>query len=157
MLNFTHIAGLKNISDYNSKIGVGTDPVELTNSHLWRHGLNEFCDDDFPLEPDVFLKFGEGKMIKYHQPKLDHGSMTFTCLGILCDYLSAVSCYGCSPIENSGEPIPVALAGSMLKSSAEVLFANIIEYLPVLPRYQYDDLLYQLVRLLTRVLTLALK
>ena len=68
-----------NIADFNSKIQDGVNPVELTNSQEWRHGNQVFCQDVFPGEDMVFLKYFDGEMTKYTQPKVDQNVLHITC------------------------------------------------------------------------------
>ena len=69
-----------NIADFNSKTQVGVAPVELTNSSEWRHGNPAFCEDVFPQEDMIFLKYVDGHMMKYTQPKVEQ------------NLVSAISC-----------------------------------------------------------------
>ena len=64
-VNFSHVAGVGNIADFNSKTQVGVAPVELTNSSEWRHWNPAFCEDVFPQEDMIFLKYFDGDMVKY--------------------------------------------------------------------------------------------
>ena len=47
-ISFSHVAGIKNISDYNSKLVPGQYPISLINSTEWRHGNPGFTNSDFP-------------------------------------------------------------------------------------------------------------
>ena len=70
-VNFSHVAGVGNIADFNSKTQDGVDPVELTNSSECWHGNPAFCKDVFPQEDMIFPKYVDGDMVKYTQPKVD--------------------------------------------------------------------------------------
>ena len=71
-VNISHVAGVGNIADYNSKTVDGVDSVELKNSSEWRHGNPAFCEDVFPQEDMIFLKYINGHMVEveYIQPKV---------------------------------------------------------------------------------------
>ena len=79
-ISFSHVAGVKNISDFNYKLVPGQDPILLINSPEWRHGNPEFTNSDFPGEQNIFLQFKGGKMIFYKQPII----VKCSCLGQLC-------------------------------------------------------------------------
>ena len=70
-VDFSHVAGVGNISDYNSKTSFDSDPFLLVNSDDWRHGHTAFTDPVFPLEEMIYMKYVHGNLIKYQQPKMD--------------------------------------------------------------------------------------
>ena len=70
-IDFSHISGIVNIADYNSKTAIDVNPVDLVNSTEWRHGNANFTNDVFPGEDMIFMKFLNGVLVKYQQPKVD--------------------------------------------------------------------------------------
>ena len=91
-ISFSHVPGIKNISDYMSKLVPGQDPISLINSREWRHGNPELTNSDFPGEQNISLLFQSGKMTFYKQPVI----VKCTCLGQLCAISSTPApCQGC--------------------------------------------------------------
>ena len=77
-IDFSHVAGVGNIADFNSKTSFDSDPFLLVNSDDWRHGNIAFTDKEFPSEEMIFMKYLHGSLVKYQQPK-----RTRTCLQTL--------------------------------------------------------------------------
>ena len=70
-VDFSHVSGVLNIADYNSKTAVDVNPVDLVNSSEWGHENVGFTNDEFPGEEMIFFKYINGVMVKYQQPKVD--------------------------------------------------------------------------------------
>ena len=81
------MAGVGNISDYNSKTSFDSDPFLLVNSNDWRYGHKEFTDPVFPAEQMIYMKYLNGSLVKYQQPELDTNTPTnlTCCAGIIND------------------------------------------------------------------------
>ena len=144
-VDFFHVAGVGNISDYNSKTSFDSDPFLLVNSNDWRHGHKEFTDPVFPAEPMIYMKYLHGKLVKYQQPKLDTNTPT------------NLSC--CAGIIN--EPDVASSLGHFSIRNTNVHLEEMLHQLPTLPEPQYLSLLQrksliQVVRLLARVLSAVL-
>ena len=156
-ISFSHVAGVKNISDFNSKLVPNQDPIVLINSPAWRYGNPEFTDSDFPGQQNIFMQFKGGNMSFYKQPVI----VKCCCLGQLC--ITSPTPYqfqGCIP---AGDVIPAADAtpthvkNVFRSESAETGLTDLLFYLPIIPEVQYVRLmkryhLHKLVRLLSRVL-----
>ena len=56
-IDFSHVAGVGNIADYNSKTSFDSDPFLLVNSDDWRHGNVAFTAEQFPPEDMIFMKY----------------------------------------------------------------------------------------------------
>ena len=121
-VNFSHVAGVGNIADFNSKTQDGVNPVELTNTAEWRHGNPAFCQDVFPQEDMVFLKYVDGDMVKYTQPKVDQ------------NLVSTISC--CN--DETSQVTPVTF-GHFSIASQELKMEDMIRYLPILSEDQYQN------------------
>ena len=144
-VDFSHVAGIGNISDYNSKTSFDSDPFLLVNSSDWRHGHKEFTDPIFPAEPMIFMKYSHGKLTKYQQPKLDTNIPT------------NLSC--CAGIIKEHDVAPTL--GHFSIRNTNVDLEEMLHQLPTLPEIQYLSLLQrktliQAVRLLARVLSAVL-
>ena len=154
---FSHVAGVKNNSYFNSKLVPGQDPSVLINSPVWRFGNPEFSDSDFPGQHNIFMEFLGGNMSFYRQPII----VKCCCFGQLCVTGPDLHpCQGCTP---AGYAIPATDAGTThvtnaLKSeTAETGLTDLLFYLPIIPEVQYERLMrryhiHKLVRLLSRVL-----
>ena len=134
------MAGVGNIADYNSKTAVDVNPVELTNSSEWRHGNVAFTNDEFPGEDMIFLKYMNGVMVKYQQPKVDQS------------LAAKITC--CT--DETGQIMPKVTLGHFLVHNQSIELFDMISYLPVLPEKQYRHFiqskhLVQTVRLLSRI------
>ena len=54
-IDFSHVAGVGNIGDFNLKTAFDSDPF-LVNSDDWRHGNVAFTAEEFPSEDMIFMK-----------------------------------------------------------------------------------------------------
>ena len=116
-IDFSHVAGVLNIANYNSKTAVDVNPVELTNSSEWRHGNVAFTNDEFPGEEMIFLKYINGVMVKYQQPKVDQNQAA----KIIC----------CT--DETGQIMPTVALGHFSVYNQSIGLFDMISYLPVLP------------------------
>ena len=151
-ISFSHVAGIKNISDYNSKVVPGQDPISLINSTKWRHGNPKFTNSDFPGVQNIFLQFQGGKMSFYKQPVI----VKCTCLGQLCTSSpTPAPCQGCVTADVTQIHVNNVIVGKC--TNQETSLTDLLFHLPVLPGVQYVRLMkkyhiHKLVRLLSRVL-----
>ena len=83
---FYHIKGINNIADYNSKIPSDYDAISIINSTIWRQGLPEFCNYDFPQPDRVFMEVHEGQITNFRQPILDN--KICSCNGEFCTQIT---------------------------------------------------------------------
>ena len=57
-----HIEGTSNVADLNSKLPEDLDPIRIIESSIWRNGLHQFSNQDFPLKKDIYLTAQRGKL-----------------------------------------------------------------------------------------------
>ena len=144
-IDFSHVSGVLNFADYNSKTAVDVNPVDLVNSSEWRHGNVGFTNDVFLGEEMIFLKYINSVMVKYQQPKVDQ--------------TLAAKITWCTDGTDQTMPSIALVHFSVYNQSFELF--DMISYLPVLPEKQYRHFiqskhLVQTVRLLSRILIAAL-
>ena len=118
-ISFSHVAGVKNISDYNSKLVPNQDPILLINSPEWRHRNPEFTNSDFPGQQNIFLQFKGGKMSFYKQPVI----VKCSCLGQLCVTSPTLrQCQGCIPADMTPTHVNNVLISKSTDTSLNDLF-----------------------------------
>ena len=153
---FYHIRGAYNVADLNSKIPADYDTVGIINSEVWRNGLPEFKNQDFPPTDRIFLEAREGQMVNFRQPILDNKACQ--CNGEYCTQITRCNCVTCNntyilSLHNHAgfatmhsDPKPDAKKASQMPNLEGL---GILQYIPTLPSHQYQDLLrrYNLVRL----------
>ena len=133
-ISFSHVAGIKIISDYNGKLVPGQDPITLINSVEWRHGNQEFTDNNFPGVENIFLQFQNGKMTHYKQPVI----VKCSCFGQLCSINSAaVLCQGCVTADARQLHVNnILVAKTMIKDTS---LTYLLFHLPTHLRFNTSD------------------
>ena len=97
--------------------------LQLTNSQEWRHGNQAFCQDVFPGEDMVFLRYVDGDMTKYTQPKVDQNVLHKTC----CD--------------DKTNQVTTVTFGNFSVASQVIRLEEMIRMLPTLSEKQYDNII----------------
>ena len=100
-IDFSHVAGVGNIADYNSKTSFDSDPFLLVNSNDWRHGNVAFTAEQFPPEEMIFMKYYHGSLVKYKQPKMDQNTpVNLTCCAGVTNDVFMISRLGHFSVRN---------------------------------------------------------
>ena len=121
---FYHCRGDQNPSDLNSKLLPLCNPVDLTNSNMWRHGPHEShtCDNTWPPADDRFFSVVKGTT---HWVAKRKDSKNCRCFGTICgDQLTPhCSCSQCTSNYNAGPqgnaPMIFSLFSPFIKQAEE--------------------------------------
>ena len=83
------------VADLNSKIT--PDPIQATNSSIWRHGLPQFLDHNYPDNSRVFTRVTKGEFIWNQSMLKNFEEHTKNCTFCSIDGSLLCGCSSCSP------------------------------------------------------------